>query len=516
MDRRRGFGRLSDVSLGRLARERGRRASVPAPRRASAVALTVRAFGLPLDWERRLLPQLREARPAEFAVAAAASVLGGCLLAGTGDWIAFGVIGIAFFAAIGALRPALFLALFILVRPLLDDISDLDAGARSANVGGALALALILAAALVAARQRRMIWPVAVPALLLAIAVSAVSALQAWQDFGAAVGTEAAGEVVRVAALLAAYVLGANVFATPEQSRRLFVVVALCGVLPGILGIVEWVKGPPLAENLDIARISGPFVGPVPYGAFLAVTALVLLFVPGLRPSIRVPAVLLVCIPLVGSSSREGWVVFTAGVVLLAWRGRKRMLVTIAIVVVALIAAVPTVRERALPSQTQSGSAAVQQSYESWHWRTENWRGLLDKWREQPLFGYGLTSTTSVNPRAPAATAGQPRGGFDAHSLLVRLLVEGGVVLLAVYVAFFVVLMRGLRTLARGTWELHRLGRLLLVIWTLLLVVGVTTDDPFDETAVMIPLLALTGSLEAARRTYNARTSPSAQADAAR
>jgi len=470
--------------------------------------VTVPTLGLPLDRERPVLPQLREARPGELALAAAASILGGCLLAATDGWLVFALVGVAFFVGLGALRPALFLGLCILVRPLLDDVSDVTIGAPSANVGGALALALIMTLALLAARRRRLFAPAAAPALVLAIAVSAVSALHAWQVFGSTVGTDAVGEVLRVGALLAAFVLAANSFGTPERVRLLFVLVALCGLAPAITGMVEWVGGPQVAPGLDVGRISGSFVGPVPFGAFLAVIALILLFLPAgwLRPSLRVTAVVVVCAALVGSSSREGWVIFTAGVLVLGWRARPRLVAVVAIGIVALLVLVPTVRERALPTPSQSTSATPQVAYESWQWRTENWRGLLDKWREQPIIGYGLMSTTSVNPRAPVSSHGQPRGGFDAHSLVVRLLVEGGVVLLAAYAAFFAVLMRSVWRLARDPWELRRLGRLLLVIWALMLIVGVSTDDPFDSTAVMIPLFALTGALEAARRSVHQQT----------
>jgi hypothetical protein len=289
--------------------------------------MTVPTLGLPLDRERPLLPQLREARPAELGLAAVASVLVGCAVGATDAWLVFALVGVAFFVALGTLRPALFLGLVILVRPLLDDVSDVTIGAPSANVGGALALALILATAVLAARRRPLIIPAAAPALVLAIAVSAVSALHAWQVFGSTVGTDAVGEVLRVGALLAAFVLAANSFGTPERVRRLFVLVALCGVVPAITGLVEWVNGPQLAAGLDVARISGSFVGPVPYGAFLAVTALVLLFLPAgwLRRSVRLPAVLVGCAALVGSSSREGWVIFTAGVLALGWRARPRL-----------------------------------------------------------------------------------------------------------------------------------------------------------------------------------------------
>jgi O-antigen ligase len=473
--------------------------------------MTARTLGLPLDRERSVAPQVRESRPGELAVAVVASVLGGCALVATGGWVAFALFGVAFFAALGVLRPALFLGLVVLVRPLLDQFTGVTLGVPSANVGGALALLLIAAAVLDATRRRRVTWPRAAAALLIALAVSAVSALQALLTIGPAIGTEPIAEVIRIGALLAAYVLAANVFDTPEKVRRLFVVAGLCGVVPGLLGLVEWISGPPVVADIGLPRISGPFVGPIPFGAFLAVSALILLFLPRdqLRPSLRIPALLAVCAPLVGTLSREAWVIFLGGVVLMGWRARKSAVVGVVLVTVALLVLVPTVRERALPAGPPDAGAPVQQAYGSWTWRTKNWETLLGEWRKQPVFGYGLQSTIWVNPRTPVTSQGEPGGGFDAHSLAVRLLVEGGVVMLIAYAAFFVVLMRSTWRLAHDSWELQPLARLLFVIWALLLVVGVTTDDPFDGTAVMIPLFALTGGLEAVHRT-------SAQAASAR
>jgi O-antigen ligase len=465
--------------------------------------MTGGTLGLPLDRERAVVPQVREARPGELAVAVVASVLGGCTLVATGGWAAFALLGVALFVALGLLRPALFLGLVLVVRPLLDQFTGVTVGIRSANVGGLLALVLIAAAVLDATRRRRVTWPCASAALLIALAVSAVSALQALLTIGPAIGTEPIAEVIRVGALLAAYVLAANVFDTQEKVRRLFVVAALCGVVPGILGLVEWIGGPPVVAGIGLPRISGPFVGPIPFGAFLAFTALLLLFLPRdqLRPSLRIPALLAVCAPLVGTSSREGWVIFLGGVVLVGWRTRKSAVVGVALAIAALLVLVPTVRERALPAPAPPAGAPVQHTYASWTWRTKNWETLLDEWRKQPVFGFGLRSTTWVNPRTPVSSQGEPSGGFDAHSLAVRLLVEGGVVMLIAYVAFFVVLMRSTWRLARDSWELQPLGRLIFAIWALLIVVGLTADDPFDGTAVMIPLFALTGGLEAAHRT---------------
>jgi O-antigen ligase len=449
--------------------------------------------------------QLRQARSGELALAAGTSVVGGCLLAATGDWLAFALVGIAFLLALGALRPALFLALVLLVRPCLDDVSDVTAGVRSANLGGAVALALILVTALALSRQRRVTWPQAAPVLLVALGVSAVSAAQARLQLGAVVGTVPFSELVRLGALGAAYVAAANVFDTAEKVRRLFLVAGLAAVVPGVMGIVEWIQGPAVAAGLGVPRVSGPFVSPVPFSTFLAVAALILIFLPrgAIRPWARVAAVVLICIPLVGTLTREGWFVFTAGVLLLGWRRRRAVVATIAVAVVAVVLLVPTVHDRLLPAAQASASSAP--TYESWQWRRDNWRGLLDKWRQEPIFGYGLRSTIYVNPRAPVDRQGQAGYAFEAHSLPVRLLVEGGVVLLAAYAAFFAILLRSVRRMARDPWELQPLARLLLAIWALLLVVSVAADDPLAGTATMLSLLAMTGSLDAAHHAWRAQ-----------
>jgi O-antigen ligase len=446
----------------------------------------------------------RDGKLGQLAAAAGASVLAGSMLAATDDFtLALALIGLFLLAAIGSLRPALFLTLFLLIRPLVDQVSHVTAaGVPSADAGGALGVALIATAALAMVRAREVQWPSAVPAFLLVLAVSAVSAAQAMFQFGGAIGTLPVTELLRVGSLLAAYVLGGIVFGTIAGSRRLFVVVGLSGVVPALWGILEWITGPGVEPESGLARISGPFVGPVPFGTYLAATALILIFLPAnqLRRSVRIPAIVLICAALVGTLSREGWIVLCAGVVVLAWRRRTRLVVVLAVALVALTVLVPTVRERALPAATTATRADREPAYSSWHWRTQNWGSLLREWRRQPVFGYGLRTTEYVNPRAPVSRQGQAGGGYGAHNLVVRVLVEGGVVLLVAYLVFLVALLRNVRRLAVSRWDLQPLGKLLLAVWALLIIVSVGTNDPFEQTALAIPILALTGSLEAARR----------------
>ena len=55
-------------------------------------------------------------------------------------------------------------------------------------------------------------------------------------------------------------------------------------------------------------------------------------------------------------------------------------------------------------------------------WRLLNWSRLVEEWRKEPVFGWGLSATSDyVRPLAGPRQDGQP------HSDVVRLLVEGGV-----------------------------------------------------------------------------------------
>jgi len=80
----------------------------------------------------------------------------------------------------------------------------------------------------------------------------------------------------------------------------------------------------------------------------------------------------------------------------------------------------------------------------------------------------------------------------------VRLLVEGGVVLLAVYAILVVVIIGRLRRIQRSRWELQPFARTAYWLWVILLVIALTTDDPLEQSATMFAVLALTGGVEGA------------------
>ena len=403
-------------------------------------------------------------------------------------------LGGVILAALGLRRPAFFVCALVFVRPLLDTFSNTTVGVQSANPAGLLSVGLIALCAALPLSNRRLLLPRATVPFAVVVAVTAGSTALAVFNFRSTVGMTPVAEAVRVAALLALYVLAANVLGSPSRIRALVIVCGLSGVIPAVLGIAEFVDGAETV-NSGLARISGPFNGPNPLGFYLAMTALVLIATPSgwLSARVRLLALSPMLIALVATYSRVGYVTFMVGLILLEGRRRKHVVALVVVVVAATVALVPTVRDRVFP---QPDATTGQASYESFSWRIQNWADLLDKWTERPAVGFGTSTAIVVNPRRPVSQLFDEAGGYEAHNLVVRVLVEGGVALLLVYVWLTVALARATRRLSRERWELGPIVRLVTAMWIVLLIVGLGTDDPFQQTAVMFVLLALTGALE--------------------
>ena len=438
--------------------------------------------------------------PAQVGAAVAVSAAGGLVLAAVGDWrLALALLAAALLVAVGMVRPALLVSAFVLLRPLLDDYSKVTVGGvPSANPGGALGLLLLGGLAVVLGGAPKIFRPRATWPFVAVLAISAAAAAMALTGFGGTIGAKPISELLRLAVLVAIYLLAANLFTTPARVRQLFVLVALSAVLPAANGIYQWIQGVEPLPGYETGRITGTFAGPLPFSAYLAVAAVILIALPreALRAWVRVPALAVILTALVGTYSREGWVIFLLGVVLIHGRRRVGLVVTALVASVVVVAAVPTVRERVLPAESAKTQGAGLESYD---WRIGNWSGLLAQWEERPLFGWGLTTTAYVNPRSKVESVGLPGGGHDAHHTGVRLLVEGGIVLLLAYIVLFVVLIGRLYRIQSERWELRPFARVVFWLWAVLLFIGLTTDDPLEETAMMYALLALTGSVEGAR-----------------
>jgi len=428
----------------------------------------------------------------------------GFTIGGTGDWkVAVGLLFISGFALVGLLRPALFVGIFMLLRPLMD--FQLTADVPSGNGGGVFGVLLIVVfLALVATLRKPTFISPAARGLFSIALVSLVAAVHTEVSLHQAATFEPIAEVIRLLALVAIYAITANVFGTPDKARTLFLIVALSAVVPTIWGLFELASGPVAARDGNVGRISGPFVGPAGFGAFLGLGALLLIFLPGkpIPTWVRVLGVVGTVGALAATYSRMGWVFLLVGLVVLGWRDRKAIVLTGLVALVALAVAVPSIGQRAAPFAVSPAQSGQEEGYESFNWRTENWGGLLEKWKEKPFFGHGLQSTEYVNPRRLTKRRTEVDGGFAAHNTVVKVLVEGGVVLLAFYIAFLGLLLAALRRMMRARWPLAEHSRLMFVLWLLVIMIAVGTDDPFGLTALMYAMFALTGALEGAFRSW--------------
>lgn len=465
----------------------------------------------------------------EILVAVAAAVIASVVsIAAGGDWrLTLGFAACGLMLVIGLRLPLGFLALLIVVRPLFDSAADRKAhvaGLPGVNLAGAVALVCLAVVAWTLWRQRaRLVLTAGAWAFGGVLAISAVAAAIGTRNYHAIIGSDPVAEWLRVAAIAGVYVLTTNLSASRTAARVVLTAIGVAGVVPACVGIYQLIHGIPVEEGLTIGRIWGTFVGPNPLAGFIAIPGLVLIA----APTLLIPyALRLVClapifVALVETFSREGWIMFGLGAVLLTWRERQAVLVALVAASLLTVVVSPGVRGRLLshdeaataptaiitvpvttPTKT-TGHATRRYTTttiatptsdsglpSSYSWRLETWRLLLDKWKQRPIIGYGLRTVPTVNPRS----------GFDAHNSAVKLLVEGGVLLLAAYVLLVWAIVRRLWAVVRARTEASPYAALALVVWGVVLLVALTSDDPLSATASMYALFALTGVVEALGR----------------
>jgi putative inorganic carbon (HCO3(-)) transporter len=444
------------------------------------------------------------AREAAWTLAAAL-VAGGLL--GFSDLllVPLAAVGAVAMLVFGLAQPALFVVVFLFARPLLDDYSDNSAGA-GLNIGGGLgALVVVVAIGYALSTKKRLVTPRASYAALIVLLLTVAFSGWAFLNYHSAIGVRPVSEIVRLCALFSVYFLAVNLFGSLRGARRIVLIAALSAVLPAIAGVLQWIGGAPIKENVDLGRISGPFVGPNAFGDYLAFGAIVLIALPRdwVSRTVRLAGIAVMAGALVGTYSRVGYILFLGGVLALGWRVHRLAAMSVVLGAVAVVLTVPTVHDRVLPKESPTSSQ--EQTYESFSWRLDNWRGLLRQWKRSPVAGYGIETVPFVNPRVTTVNghaASRFGGGFDAHNLAVKTLVEGGPLLLLAWAALIATFIGISLRLARDHWPLRNLGFAFSVLWVLIAIISVSTGEPTGESALMFSLLAGTGALEGAHRRW--------------
>jgi O-antigen ligase len=443
---------------------------------------------------------------AQLSLAVACSLAVGLALALTGGWKApAALVALIFLTALGLLRPRLFLGLFLLLRPITALIStkQLVPGVASANADGLTAILLLVVLFGLLVQSKLNFRPRAAGAMGLMLGFSAVAAVYAYARVGSRVGGDPISEFVRLATLLAMYLLAANLFDTPRRTTLVLRLLSLSAIFPATFGVIQWATGAaPYRAELGISRISSTLGGGSnTLAAYLAACGLILISGRAKLPRwLTWGSLLLVLTALVGTYSREGWLIFLLGTLIIGWRRQRVASVAVIIAAVALTLVVPSVRNRVLPSSTSTinGSAAASAN-SSFEWRLNDWNAILGKYVQSPLVGFGLGTETYVNPYIDPYIAGHR--GWNSHNSLLTILIEGGVILLIPWLLVFGTMMRTCRRLARTLWELRDEAALALALWMAIIVASLVAEDALDETTLVFVVLAITGSIEGARRT---------------
>jgi hypothetical protein len=448
------------------------------------------------------------------AAAVLLSIGAGAAVSLAGWEIPVAVLVLAGTIGLGIERPALFLGVVLSVRPLLDVASQqtVHLGSGSINPAGAVGLCVLAVSFGHMLTASRTTLPAVSRTLIAVLAFSVVAAVVAYENFGSAAGTSAVTELIRLAAALGVFVLAASVASKPRPARHLFLIVSLSAIVPAVSAIIQFASHSALAPGgLLIERAFGTFSGPNPLGEYCAISALILITAPAsfMRRGVRFVALAIVLGALVISYSRAGYAMLLIGVVVIEGRRISHRFVWATLVLAIMLVSVPSVRNRILPTGTtaapqeqfartgQTGLLAGNGTYGSFGWRLYNWSKLLNKWEQSPLLGFGLQSTVIVNPvrqRLPNGTA----QGFLAHNTVVRCLIEGGPIMLFLWALLCVRLITRSARAKEEPWALQSYARILWGIWIAVVVIALTTDDPFSGSVLLYSCFALTGALQAA------------------
>ena len=255
----------------------------------------------------------------------------------------------------------------------------------------------------------------------------------------------------------------------------------------GAEGLFGGLMGPPEDRNITaVDRVTGPFLDPNYFGAYLAIATTLGLACAVIARSTWMRAVTMAVSSLAGvglilTLSRGALVALVAGIVTLAFtRGRRAGFLAIGSMLLATLIAWPffaDVRFAADPSRAQGG--LVSQLGESSD-RTGAWLGGVEAFLSSPIFGVGWGRLVDE-----AAT------GIRAHNWYVTLLGETGIVGFILWALFIVSVALALRKRSRAA---RTVGYSVLAAW---IVASLFIELPLVFAATGLALIALAVTIAA-------------------
>jgi O-antigen ligase len=281
---------------------------------------------------------------------------------------------------------------------------------------------------------------------------------------------------VQVTILLAAVVIGSADGGRAQFHRfaHLYLLLVAAGVVYGL------VRPSPAANRLQEGRFTWLAIHPTVSGALtcLAVVVAVGYVIGGRKPRpgprwspLTYWVLLAIAVGAGLAAQTRGAIlgaVCGAGVLLLSSR-RGRALIEVALVALVVLAGVAVAASQQITVYFERGEDSTQLT--SLNNRTELWDLAFDAVREQPLFGNGITAARGIFYDQIGLGGG--------HNAVVNILVELGVVGLAVWVGLVVSLIVGIRRLPKtGPLNMALDRAMLLGIITFLLVDSIFFEGP--------------------------------------
>jgi O-antigen ligase len=357
-----------------------------------------------------------------------------------------------------------FAAIAILaIRPSLDIFSNskdptASLALRPASV---LGLSVILTAAVVAAKRLRDGRPFWTDIdlgrihywLFAAYGIGVISGTVGYGAEGLLVGVR---EAVRVASTISALLLVLWwVEGRPERYQTGWTLLFLGTIPPLLTATTQWITGKGYLETEGLNRLYGTFSHPQSLGPYLV--PFILFAVGGLLAASwrgRIFRILLIgyfTLILALTYSRTALLVLLAGFMVLPFLHARRlglkafarsMVAVAAVMTIGWFLAGGMIKARFSDISVDRevlAAALAGHSDNSFTWRILNWGILVRMGAEKPAIGHGAAMTTVLNPLVNVDYGGKP---FNAHNDFVRWFFEAGVLGLACYLIYGVLLCR--------------------------------------------------------------------------
>lgn len=341
-----------------------------------------------------------------------------------------GVVGVAVLLALAVRRFELFVLLLLVLRPAADWFRSGSVSGSGQIASGVSAIFLFAAAVWLIGRlgwaERRRQTPLAWALGFMTLACFA----SVW---GSQDPTTSLMEAARFLSAAAMYLVLERLITTEAGVRRTLAACYLSALVPITVGLVHAVTGAEAAGSDGLARLQATFAHPNAYGYYLAVLSIMAVAVlPHTRSRMRVGllAILAFCLgELLLTYSRGSWLALLTGLVIVALLQSRRLLVVLAVALVVVPLAVPSVTSRVSDlddERTLRGTGG-----NSFIWRVDHWRETMTLADDQPFTGIGLRMATQLSA-----------GRNAPHNDYVRTYVELGLLGLTAYLVLLLVLLR--------------------------------------------------------------------------